>query len=156
MEKIKKSSGIKLVSIFIIALGLWFFFANNLVSSMRIFHFRSYLLSIGFDMFEIIGGLFLANFYQLCLIVGGVGILFSKAWARILVLISSCIGAIINLTFVVVSYWNYIFDVEQYVIPSPFATIMSTIYMKLIIQILLIYYFTRPKVKEQFNRQKDE
>lgn len=101
--------------------------------------------------------------YLLILAICGIGILFFKNWARLTLLIFSILSLLNNIYVII--FYKSIRPIEYSEITSTGARTLTVIVNKpvgiywilwiiqLILSIIILYYLTRPKVKEQFLKE---
>jgi len=85
-----------------------------------------------------------AMLVQIILFLGiGIGLLKLKEWARKFVIYSNIIVILLFISRII---WLYVFSPESPLMPFGIMAILTVVPILL----LVIYFFTRPKVKEQF------
>ena len=152
----KKINWVSILSVFSFLLGVYY-----------LLDFRTTLAEAQLYNYDNSSLLFLIpcrNILAVLLLISGVGLMFRYEWARKLALPTYVYNVVLSVITAILLAFNKISDIKEFhLVQNSNAGfwvdyILSSLFLKITISplippVLLFYYFTRPKIKEQFKNQ---
>jgi len=104
--------------------------------------------NISLNLYTING--YIQLFIPLCSLIAGIGVLRMKSWARKFVLLSYGISLISSSIFLLVIQITP--KLKTYAFQKQYDLLVYCLFI--VFQIVVIYFFTRPKIKSSLNKEK--